>query len=229
MGRSVCGHAALPRQRCSVVQLARGATGHGRTCRLDRAGDAARHHAAPWPAAASEEATRRGRVDREQHRQHTHQKNAKPATHESPLPKREKKPKCTTRLKPPSYANSLPCAGQTNPPPTRAIGRAVTTDRVGGREPPRTGPNRLSRSAEKKKAVAAWDCHGLRGSNLSPACERGENCETDADRAVTGTCFSRIRINALGLAPPTECGDRSTLDAGRIDRGRSPPPRRHVG
>ena len=51
--------------------------------------------------------------------------------------------------------------------------------------------------------------HGPRGSNRSPPASGVDRCETDADW-VWGKprTFLGIRINALGLAPPTECGDR---------------------
>ena len=57
-------------------------------------------------------------------------------------------------------------------------------------------------------------------SNLSSACERGRTLRNRRGSGRDGHVpFERIRAYALGLAPPTECGDRSNVVAKSFGRG----------
>jgi hypothetical protein len=96
--------------------------------------------------------------------------------------------------------------------------------------------------AERRAGRGGWSRPGLpRDRACRPPANGVEHCETDAElgrgrdraaelrdgvRAVQG-----IRVNATGLAPPTERGDRSKFDAKGFDprdhspRVHAPPPR----
>lgn len=77
---------------------------------------------------------------------------------------------------------------------------------------------------KNEKGRGGFRHHGPRGSNRSPPASGVDRCENDADW-VWGEprTFLGIRINALGLAPPTERGDRVfEVRCHRGGLGRSP-------
>jgi hypothetical protein len=78
-------------------------------------------------------------------------------------------------------------------------------------------------------------CHGLPVyRTCCPPANGVGHCETDADRAVLrqhrcwrARAFQGIRINALGLAPPTERGNRSNVSDHRFRQEDTPSSRRN--
>jgi hypothetical protein len=91
-----------------------------------------------------------------------------------------------------SGRSQTPLQGRHGPSPPRAPGGGFTAEA----------------RPENEKGRGGLRHHGPRGSNRSPPASGVDRCENDADW-VWGKprTFLGIRTNALGLAPPTECGD----------------------
>jgi hypothetical protein len=102
---------------------------------------------------------------------------------------------------PKAFAGSPPWSADAARMLPAGSGRSQTP----GKPPLRTAPG----ARKNEKGRGGLRHHGPRGSNRSPPASGVDRCENDADW-VWGKprTFLGIRINALGLAPPTERGNR---------------------
>ena len=167
------------------------------------ANHAARHHATPGAASAAQKAARRRRVDREENRENAHHEHAQPTTHETPLRKK----------------GSEPTAPNATSNPARMLipGKHPGKRRRAGAPPDRHG--RYDRTPQAPDPGRVQN-DGGRGSlglprppvnrTCRPPANGVEHCETDADRAVTGTCFSEDPDQRVGVG--TSDGTRRQVE-----------------